>query len=944
MSTDWAPSASAPQFSVLHVEQGTRQYLTHLLRDCKYLTVGNVDAEEISDEKTKLHDVWQWPRIGGLWDVLNAAQGGPLSAVLATECARLRRVLDTCGGRISVGVLGESPELSQVLDSELLRHCIVVAPPGHGKSTLMRSIAQACCNLALGGGRSLTPILVPLGSMSVADCKDIPSLLAFASEQTAGPQHVSDLLAQEEAGHLWWLLDGLDETRDPELRRAFLDLLDDFSRSSSRVWVSCRTRDFQLLARGSPGWPRVSLEPFTDDQIDRYVVDWHRMTPFHSQELRNQRLQSTNTLIRSSPVVRDMARTPLLLALICSVSASLDPEHRREGRGGKAQFLRKATETMLTVRDSVSRASIQSPQPAAASSPVLLTIVQSLAAHLLGDSADANTRQLSRGELDAFVKSDLPRQLGVDDRESRYRLEHVAESFIKRMTGGTATGLLHEVQLGIYAFIHETFREYLAAIHLLDEGPTALRDRLVARHDCYEVMRFAAAAARINTHYVPAVLRLVSAIAARSAESSELSKVASDARLAADLLAEIGRPALAASEATALSPASESDSWRFTPGSFQGLWPAVAESCWACAKDMRLPCDERVSCAVACSRIGDPRFVTSSGEYNRSRSAYVSLKGGDGLVGRQTPFEIAEPKAKRLSVGPETPIKIHPLRVRMFPVTNIEYEQFIDSGGYSNPQWWLVEAADRWRRMDATWLGTLVQHCVAGASDNLHKEMAEESLRFTKEGVIAEAMMFRGTNVYSPPRPLRPLFWDDARFNVPTAPVVGVNWWEAVAFCAWETDKLRTSGSIGAMETVGLPTEAEWEWLASRQYRGVRLAFPWGQEMERDRCALRDFSRDYPEIKFHGAPPVGCFDLAACDPDEPRDLAGGVWEWTASPKASWDKPVTDAQTNDPLFERIVRGGSWFSKEPDCAHASFRLYDPPCNAYWDLGFRTVIRQS
>ena len=51
----------------------------------------------------------------------------------------------------------------------------------------------------------------------------------------------------------------------------------------------------------------------------------------------------------------------------------------------------------------------------------------------------------------------------------------------------------------------------------------------------------------------------------------------------------------------------------------------------------------------------------------------------------------------------------------------------------------------------------------------------------------------------------RPVYWDDARLNGPSQPVVGVTWYEAVAYCRWLTAALN-DGAV-----YRLPTEAEWE-------------------------------------------------------------------------------------------------------------------------------------
>ena len=82
----------------------------------------------------------------------------------------------------------------------------------------------------------------------------------------------------------------------------------------------------------------------------------------------------------------------------------------------------------------------------------------------------------------------------------------------------------------------------------------------------------------------------------------------------------------------------------------------------------------------------------------------------------------------------------------------------------------------------------------------------------------------------------------------PNQPVVGVNWYEAMAYAAW------LSSVTG--QAYRLPTEAEWEWAARRSVR----RYPWGNDWDADRCNWRGsrLNRGNPVGVYpHGATPDG---------------------------------------------------------------------------------------
>ncbi len=170
---------------------------------------------------------------------------------------------------------------------------------------------------------------------------------------------------------------------------------------------------------------------------------------------------------------------------------------------------------------------------------------------------------------------------------------------------------------------------------------------------------------------------------------------------------------------------------------------------------------------------------------------------------------------------------------------------------------------------------------------------------------------------------VEPPFWHDEPFCHPAKPVVGVNWYEALAYCEWLR---RRTG-----DRFRLPTEAEWERAARGATEGAK--YPWGNEPP----SKMPFEGH--DAEKGGPQRVGCAELngfGLCD------MSGAVHEWCSDfydPGYYGKSPERNPKGPLSGERRASRGGSWrhrirFSR---CAARSSLN---PAFKYADYGFRVA----
>lgn len=163
-----------------------------------------------------------------------------------------------------------------------------------------------------------------------------------------------------------------------------------------------------------------------------------------------------------------------------------------------------------------------------------------------------------------------------------------------------------------------------------------------------------------------------------------------------------------------------------------------------------------------------------------------------------------------------------------------------------------------------------------------------------------------------------PLFVGEDRFAAPTLPVVGINWFDAVAYCDW---LLAETGV-----TYRLPTEAEREYAAL----GGRDGGDWPWEGED-----HPFAAELDAMTAPHAPEARCANGYGL-----RCMAENVHEWCSDWYAADYYSVSPA--SNPLGpetgkRRVSRGGAWRHREK-VTRINARSSLDPALRYSDFGFR------
>ncbi len=623
------------------------------------------------------------------------------------------------------------------------RRLVVLGAPGSGKTVFLSYLALTYARdlrgdrLGLAGeAERRLPVLLPL--------RDFAQHLSTTKEDAGldGPRFLLDYLtdyfaAQEialpegffrgalEAGGAAMLLDGLDEVADPNLRRRVARIVEAFTRRypDNRYVVASRIVGYQGAARLGEDYFCATVRPFDRAAVARFVHHWSlavevalagRRSPTIERRAAAQ-AAALLTAIQDNERVRELAVNPLLLTVIALVH-----RYRAKLPERRAELYEECVEVLLGYWDEARGVRGYALPDLALDAGDKRSLLEPVAFWMHERQINEVDKEMLLRQLQTLF---LP--LSASDRRLAGKR---AEAFVELINA--RSGLLQERGLGVYSFSHLTFQEYLAARALA--GREDFVDYALGKAaDGWWREALLLAAGYLSTQGKARVTAYVRALVDRPDEADPYHNLV----LAAEALGDVGRARV------------EGD-----------LWGEVTQRLLRDMLDERAPVARRVAAGNALGQAGDPRF---SGPYLEPE--LITVPAGEFWMGGKEGFE----------GGLVDRIYVPEFHIARFPVTNAQYQCFVDAGGYGKRDYW-TDAGWAWR----------------------HGEFGE------KPSGYPDSIWNRITGRKNFEHPEG---WEDGQFPSQRAnhPVVDVTWHEAAAYCRWLAE---VTG-----RPYRLPTEAEWE-------------------------------------------------------------------------------------------------------------------------------------
>lgn len=513
------------------------------------------------------------------------------------------------------------------------------------------------------------------------------------------------------------VLDGLDEVPEAEAaREGIVASVHQFSRRfpRARILVTSRPYAYEHDGWALEGFTTTTLAPFDEEQRKTFLNRWYAHAAPKKGVLASDLDLRRDALlgeIETQTHLRELAEVPLLLTLICLLDLHTNgavPQNREELYDRSVELL---LEIWQKPKFSLAAPTLQG--YLGVTREELQRCIEAVAFRFHDEQGHKpGLADIPEGDVLAAL-----RNLAVAKKRDGADTDKLADYVENR------AGLLNH-HGSVYRFPHRTFQEYLAARHLSDLADDVIVRLL--REDPGVKWRepFLLAGAKIRKSRVPAawdlICRVLDSLPKDTTKFQEI-----DWRLTG-LLCRLVYELRLHDSTIERNSAQE--------GQFQKILTLTVALIENPAQPLAVK--ERMTAAWALGRVGDPRPGVGcrlTDDVLLPDIVWVPIKAGAFLIGEE-------------KIGAKIPVDF---AISRYLVTNLQFDSFIEAGGYAEQCWWHGENWD-------------------GRS-------------FLQE---------------NPSPPVK-------SYPEPTCPRGSVSWYEAKAFCRW------LSAALG--RNIDLPTNLQWE-------------------------------------------------------------------------------------------------------------------------------------
>ena len=338
------------------------------------------------------------------------------------------------------------------------RRIALIGPPGSGKTILLKHLTLTYAqNAQRRQNRNLPrfiPVLLYLREIQQDILRTQPKLDELIENHETVNRYnprTGWFRQKLEQGQCLIMLDGLDEVADeqrPAISGWIDRQIDDYR--ASRFIITSRPLSFERAPVKKIG-VSLQVKPFGFDQMNQFINNWYLQNVLAesvhkkvSRTIRQQAHRKATQLmhrIRESPALAKLALNPLLLTLI----ATVDDYNQKELPLHRVELYKDIYEVLLVTRQRERGIDYSLAE-------TTKTVLQQMALAMM---------QRGTTELDLASEENKSLRSGIQQLLGEGLM---LEDLLKQTD--SASGLLVETGDETYAFAHQSFREYLAAVHI----------------------------------------------------------------------------------------------------------------------------------------------------------------------------------------------------------------------------------------------------------------------------------------------------------------------------------------------------------------------------------------------------------------------------------------------------------------------------------------------